>query len=67
MTFVPVKQSLGSTYAVPTALAVLSGAGLVLALIGDAAWDLASWLMLVVPIAIAGWFSFIPARRNVPR
>ena len=65
---VALKQSLlGRTYAVPTALALLSGGGLVLALIGDAAFDLASWLMLGLPVVIAGWFSFVPARRSVPR
>jgi hypothetical protein len=68
MTLLTLKQGLlGRTYAVPTALAVLSGGGLALALIGDAAFDLASWLMLGLPVVIAGWFSFAPARGSVPR
>jgi hypothetical protein len=57
----------GGTYAIPSALAVVSGAGLLFALVGDHGWDLASWVMLGAPILIAGWFWLIPATRSLAR
>ena len=42
-------------FAWPLLLAVLSGLGLTLALIGDGAWDVGSWLLLAAPIAAIAW------------
>jgi hypothetical protein len=39
----------------PLLLAVLSGAGLIFALLGDGAWDAASWVLLATPIAAVLW------------
>lgn len=36
----------------PCAIAATSGLGLVVALIGDGAWDVFSWAMLAIPVAI---------------
>lgn len=62
-----IQGIIGSTYSIPTVLAVVSVAGLLFALIGDHAWDLASWVMLGAPILIAGWFWLIPARGSLAR
>jgi hypothetical protein len=43
------------TFAWPLLLAVVSGIGLVLALLGDGAWDAASWLLLATPMAAVAW------------
>jgi hypothetical protein len=48
-------SALQGTFAWPLLLAVLSGLGLVLALLGDGVWDAASWLLLATPIAAAAW------------
>jgi hypothetical protein len=42
-------------FAWPLVLAVLSALGLLFALLGDGAWDVASWLLLAVPIAAIAW------------
>lgn len=43
-------------WVLPGMLAVLSGAGLLVALVDDGAWDLAGSLALVVPL-LAAWMS----------
>jgi hypothetical protein len=50
------RSLLGPTYLLPTLIAIVSGAGLVFALVGDGIWDAASWLGLGLPVAIALWF-----------
>ena len=40
---------------IPIWIGVLSAVGLVTALVGDDAWDAASWLTLLVPIVAATW------------
>ncbi|HEX6000389.1 MAG TPA: hypothetical protein VFZ16_13515 [Hyphomicrobiaceae bacterium] len=45
----------GGSSAWPLLLGVLSGCGLVLALVGDGAWDTASWLLLATPIDAVAW------------
>lgn len=47
----------------PLLLGVLSGVGLVLALLGDGAWDAASWLLLTTPIVAIGWALARPMRQ----
>jgi hypothetical protein len=42
-------------FAWPLLLAVLSGLGLVLALLGDGVWDAASWVLLATPVAAVAW------------
>jgi hypothetical protein len=48
-------QSASQVFRAPTALALLTSAGLVSALVGDQGWDLVSWLTLCVPIFVIGW------------
>jgi hypothetical protein len=50
------RRVLGPTYLLPAVIAIVSGAGLVFALVGDGVWDAASWLGLGFPVAIALWF-----------
>jgi hypothetical protein len=59
----PKRQSLGAIFLVPAVIAVVSGAGLLSALLGDGLWDAVSWLTLAVPIAVAGWFGWLRRRR----
>lgn len=49
------KQSLGAIFAIPLFLALVSIAGLVVALTGDGFRDAASWLALGIPVAAAAW------------
>ncbi|HEX5957546.1 MAG TPA: hypothetical protein VFY92_02680 [Hyphomicrobiaceae bacterium] len=52
----------------PLLLGVTSGCWLVLAFVGDGAWDAASWLLLAAPIAAVAGALLRPgaARRPVP-
>jgi hypothetical protein len=45
-------RTLRRIFAVPAIVAVLSGIGLVSALIGDGWWDIASWLTLTLPVVL---------------
>lgn len=49
------KNLLSSTWLMPALLFVLSIFGLLSALIGDAAWDVLSWISLGIPLAIIAW------------
>jgi hypothetical protein len=49
------RRSLKAVYAVPALLAVVSLAGLVSALMGDDAFDWASWLSLGGLLAVIAW------------
>jgi hypothetical protein len=43
----------------PTVLGAMTIVGLLSALVADGVWDLLSWLMLLVPVALGiakGWF-----------
>ncbi len=42
----------------PAALAVISGSGLVLALLGDGAWDWIAWPAVAAPLAAAAWMGW---------
>ncbi|RAI46000.1 hypothetical protein [Rhodoplanes roseus] len=50
------RDSVARIWAWPIALAGLSTAGLLAALIGDGLLDLVSWLTLGVPVAVTAWF-----------
>ena len=47
--------SLRKIFAVPLLLAVVSVAGLVVALTGDGLRDAASWAALAIPVLAVGW------------
>lgn len=49
------RELIGSTYLLPAIIAAVSAGGLVFALVGDGAWDAASWLGLGIPVAIVLW------------
>lgn len=42
-------------WAIPLALALLSAAGLLSALLGDEVWDAVSWITLATPLAVLAW------------
>ncbi|MDH0893569.1 MULTISPECIES: hypothetical protein [unclassified Pseudomonas] len=44
-----------STFAIPTALGLLSAAGLFAALLGDGPWDALAWLGLGLPAVLGTW------------
>jgi hypothetical protein len=46
------RQTIGQILVIPTALAVLSAAGLIFALVEDGIWDALSWVALSIPIAL---------------
>lgn len=50
-------MTLRRIFAAPAAIALVSLAGLVAALIGDGAWDVAGWLGLLAPFAALAWTS----------
>ena len=45
-------------FGIPIALGVLSGIGLISALLGDDIWNLLSWIALGVPCAVVIWYWF---------
>lgn len=47
------SQSTRQIFAWPTAIALLSAAGLFAALLGDGAWDVLSWMGLGLPALLA--------------
>ena len=47
------RRELGEVFRWPIAIGVLSAAGLLSALVGDALWDVASWSLLSVPVIVA--------------
>jgi hypothetical protein len=56
------RYSLGRIFAWPIVFAVLSGLGLVSALLGDNLWDWLSWLALAAPLIAIAWFWTIRTR-----
>lgn len=54
----PVRRSAARVFAAPALIAAASLAGLLVALIGNGAHDLAGWLLLAVPVAAAAWARF---------
>jgi hypothetical protein len=51
-----VRLSLRQVFAAPLAIAILSGIGLISALLGDDIWDVLSWLALTVPVVVILWY-----------
>ena len=49
----PRQSNFWKVFATPTVIALLSGAGLFAALLGDGLWDALSWLGLGVPAILA--------------
>ena len=49
----PRQSNFWKVFATPTVIALLSGAGLFAALLGDGVWDALSWLGLGVPAVLA--------------
>ncbi|VVM83638.1 hypothetical protein PS862_04861 [Pseudomonas fluorescens] len=49
----PRQSNFWKVFATPTVIALLSGAGLFAALLGDGLWDALSWLGLGVPAVLA--------------
>jgi hypothetical protein len=49
------KTTEHSIYRVPAIIALVSGVGLIFALVGDGLWDVMSWLAVGLPLAIAAW------------
>ena len=49
------KQGLRAIFAIPLLLALVSIAGLVVALTGDGLRDAASWAALAIPVLAVGW------------
>lgn len=54
------RLSLRQVFAAPLAIAILSGIGLVSALLGDDIWDVLSWLALTVPVVVILWYWLRP-------
>ncbi len=52
-----IHQTVRQIFAWPVVVALLSVAGLLLALLGDGIWDGVSWVVLAVPVAL--YFGFI--------
>jgi hypothetical protein len=52
-----------STFAVPGALAAASGAGLILALLGDGWFDALGWIALAAPLLAIAFAVFRRSRR----
>ena len=57
------RQTLLQIFAWPLVIGALSTIGLVSALVGDDIWDAVSWLTLLIPIVLYGFFT---ARRRQP-
>jgi len=51
-------------YGKPFALAILSGFGLISALLADGIWDVLSWIALSAPVAVIAWH-VAPARSTM--
>jgi hypothetical protein len=57
-------RPLRAIFAAPALLAVLTGVGLMSALLGDDIWDALSWGMLSVPIAVFATYFALAVRRR---
>lgn len=49
------RRSMLEVWRVPLVLALVSGGGLLFALLGDGLADAVSWVALTVPVAVSGW------------
>lgn len=62
----PRRDSTAAIWAWPIAVALVSTAGLIAALVGDGPLDVVSWLGLGVPVAVSVWF-WTRRQRATPR
>jgi hypothetical protein len=63
----PGKKARGTwrhIFAIPIIMGLLSGIGLVTALVGDDIWDWLSWATLGIPILVIAYFIIRPARAS---
>ncbi len=51
----PLNHSLSAIFAVPLIVGVLSLTGLIVALLGDGAWDVAGWVFIGGSIVVLVW------------
>jgi hypothetical protein len=51
----PLNHSLSAIFAIPLIVGVLSLTGLIVALLGDGAWDVAGWVCIGVSIVVLVW------------
>lgn len=58
------RTPFGRLWGWPIVLGIVTALGLVAALVGDDAWDLASWLGLGLPVAMSAWYGLA---RTQPR
>ena len=56
------RRTVGQIFGIPLLIALLSAIGLVSALIGDGIWDSISWITLLIPILLCGFFLLKPRR-----
>jgi hypothetical protein len=56
------RRTIGQIFGIPILIALLSAIGLVSALIGDGIWDSISWITLLIPILLCGFFLLKPQR-----
>jgi hypothetical protein len=52
------KRRAHSTWRAPVMFGVLTGVGLISALLGDGVWDALSAVTLGVPVAACAWYGF---------
>jgi hypothetical protein len=48
----PAHRTLREIFAAPLVVGILSGVGLIAALVGDGIWDAVSWAALAVPVVL---------------
>lgn len=54
----PRRRSAAQVFAAPALIAAASLIGLLIALVGNGAYDLAGWVLLAVPVAATAWARF---------
>ena len=55
-------KSTRAIWGMPIVLGMLTVVGLLVALVGDGAWDLVSVAALAVPVLVGGWCALRPAQ-----
>jgi hypothetical protein len=53
------SRKLAQIFLWPMILGVMTVVGLVSALVADGAWDVLSWLMLLVPATLGIWYGWL--------
>jgi hypothetical protein len=56
------RRTIGQIFGIPLLIALLSAIGLVSALMGNGIWDSISWITLLIPILLCGFFLLKPQR-----